>query len=86
MPSAGLTRREVLTLAAKLGVTGSVGAAALWRGRQWLRSRSGAPAVVIGSGAAGIAASLALLEQGVPVVMMEAGLAETSGDDTMDED
>jgi len=86
MPSAGLTRREVLTLAAKLGVTGSVGAAALWRGRQWLRSRAGAPAVVIGSGAAGIAASLALLEQGVPVVMMEAGLAEPSGDDTMDED
>ncbi len=78
MPGNGLSRRELLALTAKLGVAGSVGAAAIWRGRNWLRSREGAPVVVIGSGAAGIAASLALLEQGVPVVMMEAGSWDTS--------
>jgi len=81
MQGDGLTRRELLTLVAKFGVAGSVGAAAIWRGHQWLRHREGAPAVVIGSGAAGIAASLALLEQGVPVVMMEAGLLDESGND-----
>jgi choline dehydrogenase-like flavoprotein len=41
---------------------------------------------VIGSGAAGIAASLALLERGVPVVMMEAGRWDTSGDGLMSEE
>lgn len=86
MPGNGLSRREFFALTAKFGVAGSVGAAAVWRGRNWLRSREGAPAVVIGSGAAGIAASLALLEQGVPVVMMEAGLWDAGEDGLMSEE
>ncbi|MCP5057788.1 MAG: GMC family oxidoreductase [bacterium] len=77
----GLTRRELLTLTAKLGVAGSVGAAALWRGREWLRRRDPVPVLVIGSGAAGIASCLALLERGLPVAMMEAGLDDASGND-----
>lgn len=81
----GLTRRELLTLTAKVGVAGSVGAAAIWRGEQWLRSRDPVPVLVIGSGAAGIASCLALLEQGLPVVMMEAGLNDASGNDANSE-
>jgi len=78
--SGGLSRRQLLALTAKIGVAGSAVAGAVWQGRNWLRSREGAPVVVIGSGAAGIAASLALLERGVPVVMMEAGRLDASGE------
>ncbi|MCP3984112.1 MAG: GMC family oxidoreductase [bacterium] len=81
----GLTRRELITLTAKYGVAGSLGAAAIWRGQQWLRSRDPVPVLVIGSGAAGIASCLALLEQGLPVAMMEAGLHDASGNDANSE-
>ena len=86
MSGNGFSRRELLALTAKLGIAGSVGAAAIAQGCNWLRSREGAPVVVIGSGAAGIAASLALLERGVPVVMMEAGRWDTSDDGLMSEE
>jgi choline dehydrogenase-like flavoprotein len=86
MPGSGLTRRQFLALTAGFGVAGSLVTAAVWRGRNWLRSREGAPVVVIGSGAAGIAASLALLEQRVPVVMMEAGLWDAGEDGLMSEE
>jgi choline dehydrogenase-like flavoprotein len=86
MPVSGLSRRKFLALAAKFGVAGGVGAAAIWRGHNWLRSREEAPVVVIGSGAAGIAASFALLEQGVPVVMTEAGFWDAGEDGLMNEE
>lgn len=63
---------KALKASAVTAAIGTVGAAIL-RGRKWLSNRNGVPAVVIGSGAGGMAAAVALLERKIPVLMMEAG-------------
>jgi choline dehydrogenase-like flavoprotein len=64
------TRRTFLKIAAASAI-GAPLAAALWRGSR--RSAGRLNVAIIGSGAAGISAATALLNEGVPVTMVDAG-------------